>query len=178
MSRIPLPVDQDIPEASWPVLKAIEKQLGFIPNMHRALSLSPAVLNGVSGLGTALSRTLDAITKHGIAHAVTEVNGCSYCKAIHTFTATNFGRIPAEEIELFQQGRASDPKRSAAVAFAKKVIETHGKVSDADLDAVRKVGYKDSQILEIVALTVQFSMTNFLNNVMDTDIDIPEPSAT
>jgi len=37
----------------------------------------------------------------------------------------------AIELELFQQGRASDPKRSAAVAFAKKVIETHGKVSDA-----------------------------------------------
>jgi alkylhydroperoxidase family enzyme len=60
--------------------------------------------------------------------------------------------------------------------FSKKVIETHGKVSDADLDLVRQAGYKGSQILEIVALTVQFSMTNFLNNVMDT-VDIPAPSA-
>ena len=177
MSRIPLPADQDIPAASRPVLEATEKQLGFTPNMLRALALSPAVLNGWSDLQTALSRTLDATTRHGIAHAVTEVNGCRYCKAIHTFTATAFGRIPAEEQELFRQGRASDPKRSAAVAFAKKVIETHGKVSDADLNAVRQAGYKDSQILEIVALAVQYSMTNFLNNVMDTDVDIPTPSA-
>ncbi|MBO0877846.1 MAG: carboxymuconolactone decarboxylase family protein [Pseudonocardia sp.] len=55
----------------------------------------------MNGLQTALSRTLDATTRHGIAHAVTEVNGCSYCKAIHTFAAT-FGRISAEETELFQ----------------------------------------------------------------------------
>lgn len=40
MSRIPLPANLEIPEASWPILKATEKRLGFIPNMHRALSLS------------------------------------------------------------------------------------------------------------------------------------------
>jgi uncharacterized peroxidase-related enzyme len=177
MSRIPVPADQDIPAASWPVLDATQKQLGFIPNMHRVLSLSPAVLSGWNDLQTALGRTLDATTRHGIAHAVTEVNGCRYCKAVHTFAATTFGKIPAGELELFQQGRASDPKRSAAVAFAKKVIETRGKVSDADLEAVRQAGYRDSQVLEIVALAVQFSMTNFLNNVIDTDVDIPAPSA-
>jgi hypothetical protein len=46
MSRIPLPADEDIPAASRPVLEATEKQLGFVPNMHRALSTSQAVLNG------------------------------------------------------------------------------------------------------------------------------------
>jgi hypothetical protein len=29
----------------------------------------------------------------------------------------------------------------------------------------------------MVALAVQFWMTNFLNNVIDTDVDIPAPSA-
>lgn len=91
--------------------------------------------------------------------------------------AVEFGGIPVEELDLHRQGRATDPRRSGAVTFAKKVIETHGKVSDADLDLVRQAGYKDSQILEIVALTVRFSMTNFLNSVMDTDVDIPAPSA-
>jgi hypothetical protein len=32
---------------------------------------------------------------------------------------------------------AAEPKRNAAVQFACKVIETRGKVSDADLNAVR-----------------------------------------
>ena len=91
MSGIPLPADQDIPEASRPVLKATEKQLGFIPNMHRVLSISPAVLDGWNDLQTELNRTLDATTRHGIAHAVTEVNGCRYCKAVHTFAAMDFG---------------------------------------------------------------------------------------
>lgn len=44
--------------------------------------------------------------------------------------AVEFGGIPVEELDLYRQGRATDPRRSAAVTFAKKVIETHGKASD------------------------------------------------
>jgi hypothetical protein len=53
------------------------------------------------------------------------------------------------------------------------VIETRGQVSDADLAAVGGAGYTDSEILAIVALSVQFLLTNFINNVNQTHIDIP-----
>jgi len=82
------------------------------------------------------------------AYGTPEHAGQTRTRVPHALEA-DIREIPADELELFQQGRASDPKRSAAVAFAKKVIETHGKVSDADLEAVRQAGYIDSQILEI-----------------------------
>jgi hypothetical protein len=47
------------------------------------------------------------------------------------------------------------------------VIETRGRVSDADLAAVKNAGYTDSQVVEIVASGAQFLMTNFLNNVAE-----------
>ena len=47
------------------------------------------------------------------------------------------------------------------------------RVSDADLQAVRDAGYSDAQILEMVALSAQFLLTNFINNVAQTDIDFP-----
>ncbi|MFJ6121641.1 hypothetical protein [Streptomyces sp. NPDC092129] len=40
-------------------------------------------------------------------------------------------------------------------------------------DAVREAGFSDPQILEIVGVAVQFLLTNFINNVADTDIDFP-----
>ncbi len=46
-------------------------------------------------------------------------------------------------------------------------------MSDADLAAVRGAGYTDPQILAIVTVTVQILLTNFINNVNRTDIDIP-----
>ena len=59
------------------------------------------------------------------------------------------------------------------MAFAKKVIETHGKVSDADLKAVRDAGYTDANVIEIIALVAQYCLTNFFNNVFDLEKDFP-----
>jgi alkylhydroperoxidase family enzyme len=78
-------------------------------------------------------------------------------------------------MKSFSLGRAMprDPKRDAAVQFARKVIETRGKVSDADLKAVRDAGYTDANVMEIVALVAMYSLTNFFNNVFDHENDFP-----
>jgi alkylhydroperoxidase family enzyme len=82
----------------------------------------------------------------------------------------------ADEIELNREGRSSDPKRQAAVVFAKALIETRGKVSDARSAAVRDAGWTDANIVEMIALTAQFLLTNFMNNAVQTPIDYPEVS--
>lgn len=60
----------------------------------------------------------------------------------------------------------------------KRIIDTHGKVSDADLAAVRAAGYSDGQIVELTALAARYTLTNFLNNMADVEIDIPDVSGT
>ncbi|HXI89468.1 MAG TPA: hypothetical protein VNO24_05570 [Blastocatellia bacterium] len=70
-------------------------------------------------------------------------------------------------------GTSSDSKRDAAVRFAKKILETRGKVTESDLDIVRQAGFTDANLVEIIALSVQFLFTNFINNVFDTPIDFP-----
>jgi alkylhydroperoxidase family enzyme len=49
---------------------------------------------------------------------------------------------------------------------------TRGNVSDRALDAVRGAGFTNGQILDIVAVVVLFTMSNYFNNVMKTEIDI------
>ena len=74
---------------------------------------------------------------------------------------------------LARKGHARDPKRGAALQFARKAIETRGQVSDADLQAVRDAGYTDANVMEIVALVAMYSLTNFFNNVFDPEKDFP-----
>jgi uncharacterized peroxidase-related enzyme len=112
-------------------------------------------------------------TRDSIGLAVSEVNGCNYCLTVHSFTAEHMARLPADEIILARKGHATDPKRDAAVQFARKVIETRGKVNDADLKAVRDAGYTDANVMEIIALVAQYSLTNFFNNVFDPEKDFP-----
>jgi len=69
--------------------------------------------------------------------------------------------------------RTALPKRDAAVKFARKVIETRGQVSVADLKAAREAGYTEANVIEIVALVAMYSLTNFFNNVFDPEKDFP-----
>ena len=174
MSRIKIPNRDDAPEASKPVLDAVMKRFGFVPNLYRLMALSPNVLNGVVGLQDALKQALDVKTRTGIALAVSEVNRCDYCVATHSFNAENFARLSPTEVALNRKGESESPKRAAALNFAAKVTLKRGKLADEDLERVKAAGYTDAEVLEIIALAVQFTLTNLLNNVIATDVDFPE----
>jgi uncharacterized peroxidase-related enzyme len=173
MSRIAIPTRDDAPAESQPILDNVKKMLGFVPNLQRLMSISPNALAGWAGLMSSLSKTLNVKTRDGIAMAVSEVDGCNYCLAAHSYIATNLAKMGPEEIALNREGRSSDPKREAAIHFAKLLVENRGKVTDAEFDAVKKAGWSDANIIEIIALSAQFLLTNFVNNAIETEIDFP-----
>jgi uncharacterized peroxidase-related enzyme len=183
MSRIKIPSREEVPEASQPVLEKAGKMLGFVPNHYRVMAISPPALTGWAGLMGSLSTTLDVKTRDGISLAVSEADGCNYCLAAHSYIARNLAKVDENEIAINREGRSADPKRQAAIMFAKRLIETAGKVSDEEFEAVRKAGWSDANIIEIIALTAQFLLTNFVNNAVQTPIDFPavptaKPKAT
>lgn len=178
MSRITVPARESAPEASKPMLDAVEKQLGVVPNLFRLVSLSPAALQGFLGMNGALAKTLDLKTRERIALAVAQINGCNYCLSAHTYLGLNLAKIDAAEITLNRRGTSSDAKANAAVTFAAKVTQARGNVSDADVQAVKAAGFTDAQIVEIVAIVAENVFTNFINIVAETDIDFPVVKAS
>jgi uncharacterized peroxidase-related enzyme len=171
--RIPETVD-DAPEQTHKTLETIGKRLGFVPNLHRLLALSPETLSGFMQLQTALGKTLDAKTRDSVALAVSQANGCRYCVCAHSHVASTFNGFSEDEIAQAREGESRDPHRQASATFARRLIETRGRITDDDLKAVHDAGYTDKQVVELVALSVQFLLTNFMNNVADTEIDFPE----
>ena len=173
MSRLATPAPADLTAAAQSTLDNVGKQFGFVPNMFAMLASNPAVLDVVTSLQGATARVLDAKTRHTIALAVSEANGCDYCLAVHSYVSAELGGMSDDDIALARSGSSIDPKRAAVARFAQRVVETRGKVSDADLAAVRGAGYNDAQVLAIVTVAVQALLTNYINNVNQTDIDIP-----
>ncbi len=173
-NRMHIPTVADAPVASKKTLEMIGSQLGFVPNLQRLMGNSPVVLNGWFDLFTTFGALLDLKTRTGIALAVSEVNGCSYCLSVHHYTAINMAKMDKAEIVLNRTGESGDPKRAAAIHFARQVVGKRGKVSNEEFLAVKKAGYSDKEIIEIVGLSVLFLMTNFMNNVNDTQVDLPE----
>jgi uncharacterized peroxidase-related enzyme len=173
MSRLAVPARNDVPEASKPILDAVHKQLGVVPNMFRLIATSPAVLQGFATNNGALAKTLDVKTRERIALAVAQVNGCDYCLSAHSYLALNLAKISSQEVALNRKGESGEPKADAAVRFATKVVRERGHVTEADIKAVRSAGFSDGQIVEIIAVVAENCFTNFLNEVVKTDIDFP-----
>jgi uncharacterized peroxidase-related enzyme len=179
MSRIPTHASIDTaPAAAKPLLEAVNKQLGFVPNLFRVVANSPAALEGYLGMSGALAKgKLPAQTRERVALAVAQINGCNYCLSAHSEMGKSFAKLSEAEIAANRHGGSLDPKADAAVRFAAKVARERGHVSDADVQAVRMAGYDDAQIVEIVQHVALNTWTNYLNEVAKTEIDFPVAQA-
>lgn len=175
MSRIPIPATiADAPAASQPMLEAVQKQLGTVPNLFRLVANSPAALQGYLALSGALAKgTLPAATGERIALAVAEVNGCDYCLSAHTFLAKSLAKLDDGEITANRSGTSNDLKADAAVRFAAAVARERGHIGETELRAVRLAGYDDAQVVEIVLHVALNTWTNMINEVAKTEIDFP-----
>jgi uncharacterized peroxidase-related enzyme len=162
------------PEAARGSLEAVNNLLGSVPNMFRIIANSPQTLEGYLGLNGALGNgSLNAQTRERIALAVAEVNDCNYCLAAHSYLGSNLARLSATEIEANRRGTSADAKAAIAVRFAARIARHRGKVSDSDLQAVRSAGYSDAEIVEIVGHVALNTLTNYINEVLGTEIDFP-----
>lgn len=168
----------DAPLAAQPLLEAVKKQIGSVPNLFRTVANSPAALEGYLGLSGALGKgSLPAATRERIALAVAEINGCSYCLSAHSYFGKNFAKLDDAEIRANRMGHSNDPKPDAAVRFATLVTKARGHVSDEDLRAVKMAGYDDGQVVEIVLHIALNTWTNYINEVAQTVIDFPVAKA-
>jgi uncharacterized peroxidase-related enzyme len=174
MTLISIPAADQTPAASLPLLDAVHKQLGVIPNLMRVVGNSPAALEGYLSLNGALAKgTIGAKTGERIALAVAELNSCSYCLSAHSYLASNLAKLDAAEIDSNRQGSSNDPKAAAAVRFASTVVTSRGHVSDADVAAVKAADYSNAEVIEIVLHVALNTLTNYVNEVARTEIDFP-----
>lgn len=173
MSRIPAVDPSTTAGKTRELLAGVQKSLGATPNLYRVVAQSPAALDGVLGLTGALARgRLGPRLREQIALTVAEANACDYCLSAHSALGKGL-RLSDAELALARQARASDPRDDAALRFAARIVERRGRVDDADLAEVRRAGFDDGQIVEIVANTVLNVFTNYLNQVAETEIDFP-----
>lgn len=155
------------------LFKAVEKQLGSVPNIFKVLANSPATLEAFLQQSSALAAgALSAQLREQIALITAGQNQCDYCASAHTLLGEMAG---ADKQELADNltGYSSDPKTQAALTFASRVIEQRGRLQETELAAIRHAGYSDEEIVEIIAHIGLNIFTNYFNHIAGTEIDFP-----
>jgi uncharacterized peroxidase-related enzyme len=156
------------------LLDSVQAQLGVVPNFLRVLAHSPKALAGFLGLYGALgAASLDKPTQERIALAVAEGNACDYCLSAHTAIGRRAG-LSNEEMQLNRRGSSSDSKAAAAVTLATALNERTGGIAASDLDAARRAGLTDGEIVEVIAVVALNLFTNILGKSVRVDIDFPK----
>jgi uncharacterized peroxidase-related enzyme len=168
MTRITaLTVDQ-APAAARSALQGVEKSLGFIPNAFATLAHSPAALGGYFALAQAMNKSsLSPAEREATALAASEVNGCDYCVAAHSYFGDKAG-LNADQLLAARAGTLN-----GVSALARAVTLDRGQLSDEHLATAREAGLDDAKIVDVIAQVALLTLTNYLNNVAKTDIDFP-----
>ena len=158
------------------LLHGVQNKLGFVPNIMRTMANSPAVLQGYLDFSSALSKgTLSPKFREQIALAVSEINDCQYCLAAHSAIGRTVG-LSEEAIEDSRRGESPDTKEATALAFTRHVVLNRGWVTDEEVAKLRKAGFTEGAIVELIANISLILFTNYFNHVAETEVDFPAVS--
>lgn len=174
MPRIELQNPQTATGERKEILGQIHAVFGTTPNMFKAIASStPALKMMWSAFGALGNGKLGAKLGEQIAIAVADLNRCEYCLAAHTALGKSAG-LSAEVMSLAQGGKSNDPKTQAALTFAVKLAKERANVSPDDISALKKAGYSEEDVAEILAHVALNIFTNYTNVAFDVPIDFPK----
>ena len=168
-----VPKMEEILEYDRKLLFAIQRSVGFVPNVYAFMTRSK----------TALKRFLNFMdvpvvftpTEIEAIHLVaSQVNQCPYCLAAHTAMAKEIG-LKEEQIEAIRKGNVKwDKKLDTLVDFTCELVTERGKVSPEMTDRFYQAGYTDAHLVDLVMLVGMTTITNYINNVTWLPVDFPE----
>ena len=172
MSKINVPTRAEVSATNQATFDNLQKALGFVPNLYATMAHSENALTtflNFSGAATSFSKK----EKEVIDLAISQVNECSYCQSAHSAIAKMNGFDDAQILEL-REGRASfDSKLDALAKISKAIAETRGKVSHEVKQNFFDAGYNKENLVDLVVAAGAITLTNFLHNITEVEIDFP-----
>ena len=177
MSTLPALPRSAVDAVTGAKLDAVQSQLGMLPNMFRVFANAPVALDAYLQLSQLAGRSrLDAGLRERLALAVGQANGCDYCVAAHLAIGGMVGLSPAQTAQA-RVAQAENPRDAAALALARRIVESRGHVPVAELEAFKAAGFDDAAILEVLLVVVLNVFTNYTNHLARTELDFPAAAA-
>ncbi len=176
MPRVPVHTVDDAPAESRETLEALAKRTGKLINIHAEMAHAPALVKMYATTEQLLrdESSLDEATRQAIHLTVANVNGCDYCQAAYTGTAKRAG-FDTEQTKAIRRGALPDDERlTALLAVAREIAANTGYVDDATWKDAIDVGWSEQELLESYAEVVRTILTNYFNQLVGTEIDLPE----
>lgn len=172
MSDFPTHNKETVPEESRSVFDEAEKAYGMVPNLHRKMAESPALLKGYWELSQIFSRSsLTPIEQQVVLIATSVTNNCTYCVGAHSMLA-DMVDAPQEVIEALRTGEEiPDTRLQALRKFTQSVVITRGWVHEIEVGVLLDEGFTRAQVLEVILGVGLKTLSNYTNHLVATELD-------
>jgi RNA polymerase sigma-70 factor (ECF subfamily) len=146
-----------LPDALAP-LAALERGLGFVPELFRAQALLPRLIEAEAGIAEAVllrDGALSRVEKERLLLAAACAEGNVYCATIHSHLLATLG-VPAATVEAWRADyhqATLAPAEAALLDFALKLTRLPTWVGGEDIERLRQHGYSDAAVLDAVLVT-------------------------
>src|SRR6266496_376099 len=151
----------------FPPFAFFKEKFGFVPNIFRAQTLRPDVVEAEAQVVGTILLTDDVLSrkqKEYILLVISAANLNTYCVAVHCEMLRALG-MPEEKSDQIaidhHQADLSEADR-ALLDFALKLGKRPETFGSEDIDSLRRHGFADKQILEAIVMT---ALTDFLNTL-------------
>ena len=167
IARLRVPAEDEVPDEVKELWTKPLEKLGFVPNVLRIFALRPSHMLAWWAHYDELLRGDSGLTKpqrEMIAVVVSVTNRCHYCIVSHSAALRKLTEDP-EFVDRLATGyryAELEPRERAMLDFAVKVTQASDQVGDADIEALRAVGWSDEDIFDIAEVAAMFNFTNRL----------------
>lgn len=150
----------------------IDERFGMVPNFFKTIANNPAVVKGFAALYGALGDgTLTAAEREIIALEVSRRQASIYAWTAHAAFARRFG-VSEATIKAIDTGEeVAEPRHEVIRNAASALIDSHGKLPDADFEAFREAGLDNAALLEVSAVVGAFTFVTVAANLAQIEID-------
>lgn len=171
MAHIDLPDFQEMSPAIQDKARPILEKTGQLGDIFKLLAIDEKVYFATDVMIQKFlldETTLSYDIKEAIALLISKENGCKMCVDVHKGIAKMLG-LSEQRIDEILQGIDAidtDDKEKALLHFCIKASKKDNyKILKEEIDALKEMGYSDTQIIEAVSITGYFNYINTLSNV-------------
>lgn len=172
MTQFAIPTRQEVSENNQAIFDNLKNNLGFVPNLYAYYAKSETALADYLALQNRKS-SLKAKEREVINLVVSQINECQYCLAAHTAIGKMNGFTDEQILEI-RTGKATfDEKLNALAVFTHEVTLNRAQVSEESKQALFAAGYTEVNLIDIVIVIGDKTISNYVHKITDFEIDFP-----
>ncbi|MEO1592486.1 MAG: carboxymuconolactone decarboxylase family protein [Cyanobacteria bacterium J06632_22] len=164
------------PMPSKAVMQWYQEQFGMVPNLIQIMSEAPALLLSYwqTQVNLLEHSTLSKQEINIVQTIVSHENRCQYCVSGHMAFGKDpvFNNTDAQMAAIRNETDFEDAKLNVLRDFTRKVMKNQGRMASSVLQTFLAAGYTRAQALDVVACIAVKAMSNYMNQMVLTPLDI------